>query len=512
MYKMVAPLGYPKVSLDEQLKDNLGLDRLPVKLDAPDDFCCPRCLDNKEYGPIVDGECLVHGRVRPVPRRLVADMKRDPNPEFNRYVDEIQERIRMSTGTAISETKSTLAIMPKREEVQALQKRIVYALAGIKDQFGSHADAAAAALAQMAATYELDPFRHELYLIPTRWEKENGKRVVVDWNLYVGYRGMDRGSRRKAREEGAQFVFGEKIMLDAQEIEGRRSNLCNKCAGTGKVSFGENEYKCKKCDGQAKFPPDQVIGVIVPMYVTVDKAAAQAVGIPYTPTYGVGIWQPGDNIPHGRDGAWMAEKRARVDAMNQRWQLPFIYDDDRRANADIVVIESDAQEADALAEMAAEVGITYDTRERLESIIKKAVGMGYEDDGDVLSAMTELNLKEINPKTEPDILNALDRNLNGEPSPFDKPAEPKEKADARKRVRECGYQDVAHNQLIKALCGDGADWNTATTGQISVVLGYAQAIHAAKEKLPDGFESIESYKIVMKEKAHQLVAQKQEWS
>ncbi len=285
--------------------------------------------------------------------------------------------------TQISQYRSPLLV--PREHAAELKKRIVYSLAGIKD-LGNYTEPAAAAMAQLALSFDLNPFNQELWVIP----QKRGQNVV-GFSLFVGYKGLLRSARRVARDElHSDFMFGEVQTLQPEDITERGAHLCIRCNGAGKIG---KDYQCKKCDGAGTHDPKLVIVVQISLDLFSKRTMAENAGVPYVPTRGIGVWQPGDNISEGRDATWQAAKRARVDAMRQEFDLPFSYGVHPTGGG---IGDITAPEPPQHLEMARFAGITYEDRVAFIEMVDQAIAeWGFESAGHVLQALKDLGIKHI---------------------------------------------------------------------------------------------------------------------
>lgn len=295
--------------------------------------------------------------------------------------------------TQIAQYNSPLLV--PREHAAELKKRIVYSLAGIKD-LGNFTEPAAAAMAQLALSFDLNPFNQELWVIPQR----RGQNVV-GFSLFVGYKGLLRSARRVARDElHSDFMFGEVQTLQPEDIIERGAHFCTRCNGAGKYG---NNYDCKKCDGAGKHEPKSVIVVRISLDLFSKRKLAEEAGVPYVPTRGIGVWQPGDNISEGRDATWQAAKRARVDAMRQEFDLPFSYGVHPTGGG---VGAITAPEPPQHVEMARLAKITYEDEAAFIEMVDQAIAdWGFESAGHVLQALKDLGVNDVSSE---EIANAHD--------------------------------------------------------------------------------------------------------
>ncbi len=285
--------------------------------------------------------------------------------------------------TQLAQYNSPLLV--PREHAAELKKRLIFSLAGIKD-LGNFIEPAAAAMAQLALSFDLNPFNQELWVIPQR----RGQNIV-GFSLFVGYKGLLRSARRVARDElHSDFMFGEVQTLQPEDIIERGAHFCIRCNGSGNTG---KDYPCKKCQGLGKHEPKLVIVVQVSLDLFSKRKMAEQAGVPYVPTRGIGVWQPGDNISEGRDATWQAAKRARVDALRQEFDLPFSYGV-HPTGGGIGAIT--APEPPQHVEMARLAKITYEDEAAFIEMVDQAMtDWGFESAGHVLQALKDLGINHV---------------------------------------------------------------------------------------------------------------------
>ncbi len=464
---------------------------------SPDEYMCTPCWNERRevVQPVVINdrfECVIHGENTPFIKKAMA------LSDFGYEQDYLERKEAMATkgsGTALQAWESPIMVPP--EQARELQTRIITSLMGIRE-LGEMKSAAAAALAQMALAYNLNPFNQELWLLPVKKKSDSGKYEVVDFNLFVGYKGLLRSARRSAKENGSDFLFMENRMhiLTPEEVVQRGAHLCTRCNGTGKTTFGANEYPCKKCAGKGKFDPSDIKAVLMPLVDLKQFETAKKVGLEGDTAIvtGVGIWQPGDNIADGRDPVWQATKRAQSDAVRKRYDLPFAMHlpvEEYSRKAKFMTDEGDIIEGEATVlsskeptpqEMADIVGIVYESDDVLDELIAAGINLGCETPADVLTALSDTGIREISQKNLAAILAEMDRQLN--PQKYAKPESKPAKSAAEKKMPvgtemadgKQGYaaqmalaelgiaQGKSQSELIKELYGDDAVW-----GKISVI-------------------------------------------
>ncbi len=276
-------------------------------------------------------------------------------------------------------------LVPK-EDAAELKKRLLYSLIGVND-FGNLRDQAAAATAQLALSFGLNPFNGEIWPIP----QKRGQNVV-GFSVYVGYKGLHRAARDVARNDlHTDFVFGKAQVLQPNEVEERGAHRCFRCGGKGTYGGGG---KCFKCDGQGGFSSDDVIVVKIPVSLLSKVMACKEVSIEFEPTWGIGVWQPGDNIAEGRDPEWMATKRAKADALRQEFDLPFSYGESVQEpydTPDIQIIDPADYEQHPVVDAAQLAGLTYDDEVVFIQVVEDAIDhLGFESPGHVMEAFVDL--------------------------------------------------------------------------------------------------------------------------
>lgn len=277
-------------------------------------------------------------------------------------------------------TSSQSHVLVPKAAVTDLQARLVYSLAGIKD-LGEYTKPAAAALSQLALAFDLNPFNQELWVIPIK----NKDKQVTGFSLFVGYKGLLRAARRVARDQmKTDFMFGPEEVLSEQEIMERGANRCPACNGSGK--YQDTDKQCFKCGGKGAFIGTVVIRV--PLYVFSKKGMADTLHIPYTPTYGIGVWQPGDNVAAGRDRIWQASKRARADALRQEFDLPFSYGEDYgETEGEVVETTAIVAPPHPTIEAARIAGVTYEAEDAFIVLVDDLLEKGFDSPGHVMEAL-----------------------------------------------------------------------------------------------------------------------------
>jgi hypothetical protein len=281
-------------------------------------------------------------------------------------------------------------LVPK-EDAAELKKRLLYSLIGVND-FGNMRDQVAAATAQLALSFGLNPFNGEIWPIPQKKGKE-----VIGFSVYVGYKGLHRAARDVARRDlGTDFIFSAPQVLPPDEVKDRGAHRCFRCGGKGTYGGGG---KCFKCDGQATFEPKDVIVVKISVSLFSKVQMAKEVGIAFEPTHGIGVWQPGDNIAEGRDPTWMATKRAKADALRQEFDLPFSYGESPQEpyeTPDIQIINPADLEQHPAIDAAQLAGITYDDEAAFVQVVEDAMAhLGYESPGHVMEALITLGQEHL---------------------------------------------------------------------------------------------------------------------
>ena len=106
-------------------------------------------------------------------------------------------------------------LMVPQEQATEMKKRILYSMAGIRDEYGALADNVAGALAQMALAFELNPFLGEIWALPV---KKHGK--TAGYSLFVGYKGYQRAAHKVCAQKGTDYTFiASKLRrLTSQEV------------------------------------------------------------------------------------------------------------------------------------------------------------------------------------------------------------------------------------------------------------------------------------------------------
>lgn len=278
-------------------------------------------------------------------------------------------------------------LVPK-EDATELKKRLLYTLIGVGD-FGELREPAAAATAQLALSFGLNPFNGEIWPIP-RSDKSG-------FTVYVGYKGLHRAARDVARKElDTDFIFGAAQVLPPDEVEERGANRCSKCGGTGKYS---EDKPCFKCNGEGKTDPALIIVVKISLSLFSKVQMAKEHSIQFEPTWGIGVWQPGDNVPNGRDPQWVATKRAKSDALRQEFDLPFSYGESPQEpyeTPDIQIINPGDLEQHPAIDAAQLAGITYDDEAAFVQVVEDAIQhLGYESPGHVMEALITLEQEHL---------------------------------------------------------------------------------------------------------------------
>lgn len=425
---------------------------------SDDEYMCELCW--RERGiiirpAVVDGqyECPVHGK-----SKFVKKYRTLPEHKYDRDVAE--RRSYMKTGKELAEYKPSTMVMVPQEEISRLQAQIMYSLAGIKN-FGAMTAPAASALANISLATGLNPYAGEIWIIPIeKWDAEARKSVVTDFSLCVGYKGWQKAAHKLCATKGTDFMFLEAEMhvLSPQEVEARGANLCGKCKATGK---GWNNEPCKKCGGTGRFAPETVRGVTIPLIVFSDFETAKRIGLDpkSVRVTGIGIWQPGDNVASGRDAMWQAEKRARVDALRRKFDLPFMDDMEvggraKRIDADtgdIIDGEAVVIELPNAFQMIDAAGITYDDEEIVLRVFTEAKKLGCETDGHVIDILGELGIREIDTKNADAVIGSIKKEMTQGMEKPQKKAQKKEDKEPSGTDQASGKQKYQAQQALAAL-------------------------------------------------------------
>lgn len=281
-------------------------------------------------------------------------------------------------------------LVPK-EDAAELKKRLLYSLIGVND-FGSLRDQAAAATTELALSFGLNPFNGEIWPIPQKRGQE-----ITGFSVYVGYKGLHRAARDVARRElDTDFIFSAPKVSPPDEVKDRGAHRCFRCGGKGKFGGGG---KCFKCNGQACFEPQDVIVVKISVSLFSKVQMAKEVGIAFEPTWGIGVWQPGDNIAEGRDPTWMATKRAKADALRQEFDLPFSYGESAQEpyeTPDIQIINPGDLEQHPAIDAAQLAGITYDDEAAFIQVVEDAIHhLRFESPGHVIEALSTMEQEHL---------------------------------------------------------------------------------------------------------------------
>jgi hypothetical protein len=119
----------------------------------------------------------------------------------------------------------------------------------------------------------------------------------------------------------------------------------------------------------------------------------------FYPTFGVGVWQPGDNISEGRDAEWQCTKRAKTDSLRQEFDLPLFYGERPGEDAyeipdqpNIAIIDPYDVELPDVIEAARLANITYDDAGAFIEAVDGAIAtLGFETPGHVMEAFIGMN-------------------------------------------------------------------------------------------------------------------------
>jgi len=300
-----------------------------------------------------------------------------------------EHNIRRKTVTNQQLTTYRSSLLVPKEDVTEMKKRLLYTTIGVKD-FGNLADQVAGATAQLALSFGLNPFNGEIWPIPQRQGSN-----ITGFSVFVGYKGLHRAARRVARDElRSDFSFNKPEKLSPEEVIERGADRCFRCGGSGKYSSGKD---CFKCAGQGKFDAKEVVAVRIAIALFCKKRMAEEVGWDFEPTWGIGVWHPGDNIPEGKDPEWQATKRAKADALRQEFDLPFSYGEQgegREEEPPLVIIHP--PEPHPAVEAASIAGISYDDEIAFIEMVEEAIGrLGFESEGHVMEALVDLDHKHL---------------------------------------------------------------------------------------------------------------------
>jgi hypothetical protein len=281
-------------------------------------------------------------------------------------------------------------LVPK-EDAAELKKRLLYSLIGVND-FGPLRDQVAASTAQLALSFGLNPFNGEIWPIP---QKSGG--VVSGFSVYVGYKGLHRAARDVARRDlGTDFIFSAPQVLTPEEVVERGANRCAKCGGTGQYSESKT---CFTCNGEGEADPKLIIVVKISVALFSKVKMCKEVGLTFEPTWGIGVWRPGDNVPNGRDAQWVATKRAKADALRQEFDLPFSYGESPQEPyeaPDIQIIDPNDFEQHPAIDAAQLAGITYDDEAAFIQVVEDAMAhLGFASPGHVIEALSTMEREHL---------------------------------------------------------------------------------------------------------------------
>lgn len=304
-----------------------------------------------------------------------------PMPHQEHITNQVrQTRRNRMNNKALTRYHSPLLV--PHDELDEMKGHLLYTMIKPHD-FGKFADEAAAALAMMALAYGLNPANDEIWALPKKGQ--GGK--IVGFKTVAGYKGLLRAARDVAQfDRHTDFNFGEANRLSPDEVTRRGAHYCFRCNAKG----------CYKCKKKGQFDPTDVIVIRIPLVV---YNKVQAAGEYFTPTWGVGVWQPGDNISEGRDAEWQCTKRAKTDAIRQEFDLPLFYGERPGQGAyelpddpKITVINPHERDLPDVIEAARLANITYDDAEAFIEAVESAIDtLGFQSPGHVMEAFIDMD-------------------------------------------------------------------------------------------------------------------------
>jgi hypothetical protein len=512
-----------------------------ISIVQPEDYLCCTCLyeDHVFSTTMDDFVCVIHGKVPHVIHKCRVIEYVD------QYEEELKERLRkMAEPNSKKQDYGIVKYQSPLEipaETKALMVRdIMNAGLITKETYGKYAQQAADCAATIALLHGLNPFIKEVSAWPiVKNVQVEGKwtQAVEGFAVHVGYKAYLRVANEEAKRQGNPFFLGKAITLDAASIEQRGANICQNCAGQGKMGKGQNTYQCRKCGGKGRFDPSEVIVVLQPIYLYNEAKLAQSLGLKPEPRLGEGVWQPGDQFPHTRTPWWQAWKRAFTDCFRQAYSLDFSLPPMEGYEPEVVVLSPDEYhgteqtpvEVEPITESWPEpevdvielAGITTDNQDALDALVERMVGAGYDERANVINTMVTLGITEYiaanAQQVEQQLLDFLAQN-GEEPTDMDEGFNDKlgGKAvyDAQQVITGYGYPSGrAQTSLFIALFGEGMNIGKATAGQIANATEYARLAHLTKERgkslampkqltfapMDEGAYEVEAFKDVLKE-------------
>jgi len=362
------------LSLTERVRrgDDIG-----IRTDTDADYICKKCFDDGvaswTYKKSGKKYCAICGEIKQRIHRSVLEQ----TPEFRgTYERELVERLRkessMNTTLARSvDDERKLALFTQERILEEKNNMLKAMIVPAKITDPVQRDAAAMILADFKVNWGLNAFVGEVYIM----DLGNGK-----WAAPIGYKGYIKIARQQDVKLGQRHVLGKRVILSEAEIIQDKAHYCSLCGGIGTI--GINKKSCWVCNGKGEFDPKDVIAIKVPLYVIEDKVAAEAAGIEYEPTWGLGVWQKGaSNIAKSKSPAWGAYKNAVKDAIRKAYSL----DDISIAGHNVAIVDADTYEGNVVDSEATVVDEKYD---KLDSAIE-ASGVEYDNKGAFMKWLKE---------------------------------------------------------------------------------------------------------------------------